>query len=89
METKVRTVKETLPPEAVRSDVSAVTVEQKRKDDGSSIGVIKGGFTDDTVTLNRVRERAYQIWAESGFPDGQAVEHWLQAEQEITAGVSG
>ena len=88
METKVRSVKETLPAEGVGNDVSAVSVEQTRKDDGS-IGVIRDEFTDDTVRLNRVRERAYQIWAETGFPDGQSVEHWVQAEREVTAGVSG
>jgi hypothetical protein len=33
----------------------------------------------------RVRERAYQIWEEAGRPEGKAVEHWLQAEAEISA----
>jgi hypothetical protein len=35
-------------------------------------------------TLNhRIRERAYEIWAMSGCPEGQADQHWLAAEREI------
>ena len=32
--------------------------------------------------IDRIRERAYQIWEGSGG-DGNAEEHWLQAEREI------
>ncbi len=34
---------------------------------------------------HRVRERAYQIWERDGRPEGQAGEHWRQAEAEIAA----
>jgi Protein of unknown function (DUF2934) len=35
-------------------------------------------------TLNhRIRERAYEIWAMNGCPEGQADQHWLAAEREI------
>jgi hypothetical protein len=35
-------------------------------------------------TLNhRIRERAYEIWAMNGCPEGQADQHWLAAESEI------
>jgi len=27
--------------------------------------------------------RAYEIWRESGCPDGKHDEHWLQAEREL------
>jgi hypothetical protein len=30
----------------------------------------------------RVRERAYHLWRESGGEHGKEMEHWLQAEQE-------
>jgi hypothetical protein len=30
-----------------------------------------------------VRRRAYEIYVESGRPDGRDREHWLQAEAEI------
>ena len=37
----------------------------------------------------RVRERAYEIWQYAGCPEGRSVEHWLQAEAEITAQEQG
>lgn len=36
-------------------------------------------------TENQIRERAYAIWEEQGQPDGQADQHWQQAETEIKA----
>jgi hypothetical protein len=37
----------------------------------------------------RVRERAYELWEHAGRPDGNAAEHWLQAEAEIAAQEQG
>lgn len=37
--------------------------------------------TQDFAEL--VRRRAYEIYEQSGRPDGRAHEHWLQAEAEI------
>lgn len=37
----------------------------------------------------RIRERAYEIWERSGRPDGKSVEHWLQAQTEITTEEQG
>lgn len=31
----------------------------------------------------RIAQRAYQLYEEQGRRDGQALEHWFQAEQEI------
>jgi hypothetical protein len=31
----------------------------------------------------RIAERAYLLYEQSGYRDGQDVDHWLQAEQEI------
>ena len=28
----------------------------------------------------KIRELAYRIWQEEGYPDGQEVQHWLKAE---------
>jgi hypothetical protein len=30
-----------------------------------------------------IRQRAYQLWQESGAPHGLNDEHWLQAEREF------
>jgi hypothetical protein len=34
---------------------------------------------------NRIRERAYEIWAAHGYVHGQADQHWHAAEREILA----
>jgi hypothetical protein len=33
----------------------------------------------------KIRERAYAIWAAAGRPHGREKEHWLQAERELAA----
>lgn len=33
-----------------------------------------------------VRRRAYEIYQQRGREDGQAVQHWLQAESEVQYG---
>jgi hypothetical protein len=38
-------------------------------------------------TTQRTRDRAYQIWEERGRPEGQEVEHWMQAERELYEGL--
>ena len=44
---------------------------------------------DENLT-NRIRERAYEIWAGSGCSDEAAEQHWLAAEREsLEASMSG
>ena len=33
----------------------------------------------------RIRERAFALWVEAGSPEGQDLEFWHRAEQEIAA----
>jgi hypothetical protein len=33
----------------------------------------------------RIRERAYELWAMSGYPHGRDEEHWCAAEREIVS----
>ena len=33
----------------------------------------------------RIQRRAYEIWEQEGRPEGRALDHWTQAEQEIRA----
>jgi hypothetical protein len=33
----------------------------------------------------RIRERAYELWAMSGYLHGQDKEHWCTAEREVIA----
>jgi hypothetical protein len=36
-----------------------------------------------------IRERAYQLWIESGRDDGKADAHWLTAQREILSASLG
>jgi hypothetical protein len=35
----------------------------------------------------RIRERAYELWAMSGYSHGRDTEHWCAAEREVIAAV--
>jgi hypothetical protein len=32
-----------------------------------------------------IQQRAYQIWAERGQPEGQEAEHWKEAQRDVEA----
>lgn len=36
----------------------------------------------------RTRERAYRIWEGEGRPEGRALQHWIQAEAELSRGAT-
>jgi hypothetical protein len=38
------------------------------------------------VSEDAIRLRAYQIWAAAGMPEGDGVQFWLKAEQELSCG---
>ena len=33
--------------------------------------------------LQRIRERAYEIWEQEGRPEGREQEHWREAERQL------
>ena len=37
----------------------------------------------DPELRHRIEQRAYELWEANGRPEGRALDHWLQAEQEI------
>ncbi len=37
----------------------------------------------------KIRQRAYEIWNRDGRQDGQADDHWLQAERELGGAETG
>ena len=37
----------------------------------------------ETAFLERVRNRAYDLWMEDGQPSGRDQEYWFQAEREV------
>jgi hypothetical protein len=38
---------------------------------------------DETKTEHAIRERAYQLWEQSGRPHGRDIDFWLKARKEI------
>lgn len=41
-----------------------------------------------SVAAEQIAARAYELWLESGKPDGQHEEHWFQAERELRGAAS-
>jgi hypothetical protein len=39
----------------------------------------------DSMHVERIRIRAYEVYLERGGEDGQDLDDWLQAERELTA----
>lgn len=46
-----------------------------------------GRLPPDEATLQKIRDRAYQIWESNGRPSGRDAEHWKIAEEEILSRV--
>ena len=40
-------------------------------------------ITPEPASAERIARRAWEIWRAEGRPDGQALNHWLQAEREL------
>jgi hypothetical protein len=38
----------------------------------------------DRQLIDRIQERAYRLYEADGYRDGYALEHWLEAERQIT-----
>lgn len=38
-----------------------------------------------TITFERIRERAYELWDRNHRPDGLDIQFWLLAERELKA----
>ena len=37
----------------------------------------------DPISVEAIRQRAYEIWEREGRPVGKSAEHWLRAEAEL------
>jgi hypothetical protein len=36
------------------------------------------------LSHEQIAQRSFMIWEQEGRPNGQALDHWLQAERELT-----
>ena len=61
---------------AQRAQTRAVS----KRDAGTSVTVAPAAGMD------LIAQRAYEIWKESGCPDGHDQENWFQAERELRVG---
>ena len=61
---------------AQRAQTRAVS----KRDAGTSVTVAPAAGMD------LIAQRAYEIWKESGCPDGHDQEHWFHAERELRVG---
>ena len=43
-----------------------------------------GGDTRDPQTIAKIQERAYALFEERGREHGRDLEHWLEAERQVT-----
>lgn len=50
----------------------------------SSPDEVKRKFNVESAREDVVRQRAYEIYEQQGREEGYALDHWLQAEQELT-----
>jgi len=60
-------------------------VRQGTSEDRAPVGVMdrEPGTGRRDPEPGAIARRAYEIYCEHGFEDGRAMDHWLQAEQEL------
>jgi hypothetical protein len=59
---------------------------QRAKAPATATGKTNGGSaTAPTLTPGAIAQRAYEIWKETGCPNGRDQEHWFRAERELRA----
>ena len=51
-------------------------------------GALNGGLEMQDLE-QAIRERAYQLWSESGYQEGHAEGHWLAAQREVLGTLLG
>jgi hypothetical protein len=42
-------------------------------------------MSSSEITLDQIRERAYELWERNHHPQGLEIEFWLTAERELKA----
>jgi hypothetical protein len=67
------------------------TVQRTKAQTTTATAKTNGGGTAATasvLTTGAIAQRAYEIWKESGCPNGKDQEHWFRAERELRAKTS-
>lgn len=53
------------------------TAKSKKKSSAASKTKLK------IKDIGKIKEKAYYIWAEKGFPENTALDNWLEAEKQL------
>jgi hypothetical protein len=69
----------TTNPGSVQHDRQSARPPQSR----SSTQTVEAPRKQSSPDESRIRQRAYELYVESGYSDGHAEEHWFMAEREI------
>lgn len=64
---------------ATKTEVSACTLAESATMCGSKSNL----SACSKLCEDQVRERAYQLWQEAGSPEGDGVQFWLDAEEQL------
>jgi hypothetical protein len=59
-----------------RQEPGRTSSTDSRRDETSS--------EQDPHIISRIQQRAYWLYEASGFEEGRALEHWLEAERQVT-----
>lgn len=67
------------PPERLEGSAERRSAEPRPRDVGN-----QGTAARDPQLTAKIQERAYRLYEAEGFQEGRALEHWLEAERQIT-----
>jgi hypothetical protein len=66
-------------PERPEDSAERRSAEPRPRDVGN-----QGTAARDPQLTAKIQERAYRLYEAEGFQEGRALEHWLEAERQIT-----
>ena len=71
-----------------KSEATSETASRERQEPGRSPSTDprreETSSGQDPQIIARIRQRAYLLYEASGFEEGRALEHWLEAERQVT-----
>ena len=71
------------PPRAPRSPAPTPASARTNPADAASATRLQPSRPEGVPQEDAIRARAYALWQQAGEPDGDGVEFWLRAEQEL------
>lgn len=65
-----------------KSEAPSETASRERQESDSRRD--ETSSEQDPQIIARIQQRAYWLYEASGFEEGRALEHWLEAERQVT-----